>query len=105
MIHEISNFVKYLEDKSPEVFSENLFLKEGLYVFLEKDGNELVIKEDNILKVDKNTEKTTLYNQFLELYSNSKMITNKSMNAREKIFIDIGSPFGISISGKGVKIG
>lgn len=46
MIQEITNFVKYLEDKSPEVFSEDLSLKEGLYVFLEKEGDELIIKDE-----------------------------------------------------------
>ncbi|MEI7595764.1 MAG: hypothetical protein WCK02_08465 [Bacteroidota bacterium] len=104
MIQEIVNFIEHLEEKSPEIFSENLELKEGLYIFLEKEGDELVIKDENILNVDNKTEKyALLYNQFLERYTNSEMITNKSMNAIEKIFIDVGSPFGISISGKGLK--
>jgi len=104
MIQEIVNFIKNLENKSPEVFSENIELKDGMYFFLEKENDTFTIKEENTLKVDKKTEKSGLYNQFLDRYSNSEMITNKSMNASEKIFIDIGSPFGISISGKGQKI-
>ena len=52
MIHEITQFIDYLEkDKNSDIFSENLELKEGSYVFLEKEEDELVIKEENILKV------------------------------------------------------
>mgnify|MGYP005842886835 CR=1 FL=1 len=103
MIQEIVNFVDHLEAKSPDIFSENLELKEGIYVFLEKDGDELVVKNENIFKVGKNTERNALYYDFLKLYSVSEMVKNKSMNSIEKIFIDIGSPFAISISGKGIK--
>lgn len=104
MIHEIGQFIEYLENNSSEIFSENLKLKEGLYVFLEKENGELVIKDENILKIGKDTDKnTSLYSDFLERYTNSEMLRNKSFNANEKIFIDIGSSFGISISGKGLK--
>lgn len=104
MIQEIINFVDYLNENSPEVFSENLELKEGLYIFLEKEGGELVIKEENILKVDKNHEKNELYNQFLEKVSNTEMLNAmKSFNSGPKVYITIGSPFGIAISGKGWK--
>ncbi len=103
MIREIVKFIDYIEEKSPDIFSENLTLKEGIYVFLEKKGNELVIKDGNILKVDKNSEPNYLYNEFKNLYSVSEMINNKSLNSNEKIFIEIGSPFAISISGKGHK--
>lgn len=104
MIHEIVNFIDHLNENSPEIFSENLELKEGLYVFLEKEGDELVVKEENILKVDKNPEKNELYNQFLEKASNTEMLNAmKSFNSGPKVFIAIGSPFGIAISGKGWK--
>ncbi len=105
MIREIVNFIDYLEEKSPDISSENLTLKEGQYVFLEKEGDELVIKDGKILKVDKNTEPNYLYNEFKNIYSVSEMINNKSLNSNEKIFIEIGSPFAISISGKGHKKG
>lgn len=103
MIREIIKFIDYLEEKSPDIFSKNLTLKEGLYVFLEREGDELVIKEENILRVGKDTEQNNLYNEFKTLYSVSEMINNKSLNSNEKIFIEIGSPFAISISGKGHK--
>lgn len=106
MIHEIVQFIDYLDEKSSEIFSENLVLKEGLYIFLEKEGNELVIKDENILKVDKNTEQSQLYNEFLALTINTEMLNAmKSFNSGPKIYIAIGSPFGISISGLGMKKG
>jgi len=105
MIHEIAQFINYLDEKSPDVFSQNLKLKEGLFIFLEKAGNELVIKKENILTVDKKTECNQLYDEFIQRYSVTEMIRNKSLNSSEKIFIEIGSPFAISISGKGQKNG
>jgi CRISPR-associated protein Csh1 len=106
MIHEITQFIDYLEEKSPEIFSESLVLREGLYVFLEKEDedDELVIKEENILKVDKETERTSLYDEFLALTTNTEMLNAmKSFNSGPKIYIAIGSPFGISISGLGLE--
>lgn len=106
MIHEITQFVDYLEEKSPEIFSENLILREGLYVFLEKEDGELVIREEDILKVDKATERTHLYDDFLALTTNTEMLdAMKSFNSGPKIYIAIGSPFGISISGLGLEKG
>ncbi|WP_026474898.1 hypothetical protein [Alkaliflexus imshenetskii] len=100
MIKEIVQFTKALPE---ETFSKNLKLKEGLYMFLAYENEELVINPNRYLLVNNKTEETPLYYEFLELYSCSSMITNKSMNSNEKIFIDIGSPFAISISGKGLK--
>ncbi len=107
MIHEIVQFIEYLENKSSEIFSENIELKEGLYVFLEKENGELVIKNENILKIEKDTNKnTSLYSDFLERYTSSEMLNPmKSFNSGPKIFISVGTPFGISISGKGIKNG
>ncbi len=106
MLYEISNFIEYLEMHSPEVFTENLELKEGLYVFLEREGQELVVKEENVLKFEKNIEKNILYNAFLERRINTEMMNPmKSFNSGFKIFIAIGTPFGISFSGKGFKLG
>ncbi|MEJ5265018.1 MAG: hypothetical protein WHT29_06860 [Bacteroidales bacterium] len=106
MISEISNFIEYLESNSPEVFMENLSLDEGVYIFLEKEGTSLVVKEENILKVNKNTAKNKLYEMFLQRVANTRMLSvNKSFNSTHKIFFTIGTPFGISFSGKSLKLG
>ena len=103
MIHEIAQFVDYLEENSPDVFRENLKLKEGLYVFLEKEGDDLVIKDENVLRVKKDTEKNELYEKILELRVNTEMLNAmKSFNSGPKIYIEIGSPFAISISYKAI---
>jgi CRISPR-associated protein Csh1 len=95
MIHEIAEFIDYLEEKSPDIFSENLKLKEGLYVFLEKEGDELVIKE--ILNLPKkNQEQNELYYRFLKIYNNTEMLSaNKSYLGKPGTFNEVGSPFGI----------
>jgi len=104
MIHEIVNFVEHLERESPEIFSEGLELKEGIYVFLEKEDNELVVSKENILRVDKDTERNQLYEEFLALVSNTEMLNAmKSFNSGPKIYIAIGSPFGIALNGKAYK--
>jgi len=104
MIKEITNFVDYLEDKSPEIFSENLELKEGIYIFLEKEGDKLVVKEENVLRVGTDTERNKLYEDFLLLATNTEMMNAmKSFNSGPKIFIAIGSPYGIAINAKSVK--
>jgi len=100
MIKEIVQFVDALP---PETFNRNLQLKEGMYMFLTFQGDRLFIDENEILWVNKNTEPDYLFFEFLKRYNLSKMITGKSMNSTEKIFIDIGTPYGISISGKGIK--
>ena len=103
MIHEIAQFIDYLEEKSPDVFQENLKLKEGLYIFLEKEDDELVIKDENILRIEKNKDRNELYERFLELRVNSEMLNAmKSFNSGPKIYIEIGSPFAISISYKAI---
>ncbi len=104
MIQEIINFIDYLEEKSPEIFSENLELKEGIYVFLEKEGDELVVKEENVFKVDKDTERNHIYEDFLALATNTEMLNAmKSFNSGPKVYIAIGSPFGIALNGKAYK--
>ncbi len=106
MIHEIIGFVEYLEKNdvknNTNVFSEGIKLKEGMYIFLEKEGDELVIGET--LSVDKKTERSWLYDQFLIYTTNTEMLNAmKSFNSGPKIYIAIGSPFGISISGLGLE--
>ncbi len=104
MIHEILQFVEYLEKNNREIFSENLELKEGFYAFVEPQNDGLVIKENNVLKVDDKSEKNNLYNAFLERYINSEMLNAmKSFNSGPKVFIAIGSPFGIALTGKAYK--
>jgi CRISPR-associated protein Csh1 len=104
MIQEIVKFVEHLERQSPEIFSEGLELKEGIYVFLEKEGDELVVKKENVLKVDKDTERNQLYEKFLALITNTEMLNAmKSFNSGPKIYIAIGTPFGIALNGKAYK--
>ncbi len=104
MIQEIVNFVEHLEKKSTEIFSEGLELKEGIYVFLEKEGDELVVKEENVLKVSKDTERNQLYEKFLAHTTNTEMLNAmKSFNSGPKIYIAIGTPFGIALNGKAYK--
>lgn len=105
MIQEIVNFVEHLAKISPDIFQENLPpLKEGIYVFLEKEGDELVVKEENILKVDKDTERNEFYEEFLALATNTEMLNAmKSFNSGPKVYIAIGSPFGIALNGKAYK--
>ena len=104
MINELINFTTYLEDKSPDIFLENLQLKDGYYFFVNKTKDGLTINENDILKVDKNTERNRLYEEFLDLTTNTEMLNAmKSFNSGPKIFIAIGSPFAISISGLGLE--
>lgn len=108
MIKEITNFIDYLEEtdknNGTNIFSENLELKEGIYIFLEKEGDELVVNEENVLKVGMDTERNKLYEEFLLLSSNTEMLNAmKSFNSGPKIFIVIGTPFGIAINAKSVK--
>ncbi len=104
MIKEIINFVEHLEGKSPEIFSEGTELKEGIYVFLVKDGDELVVKDENVFKVGKETERNQLYEKFLALTTNTEMLNAmKSFNSGPKVYIAIGSPFGIAINAKAYK--
>ncbi|MBT3209081.1 MAG: hypothetical protein HN704_16935 [Bacteroidetes bacterium] len=104
MIQEIVKFVEHLEEKSPEIFSENLELKEGIYVFLEKEGDELVVKDENILRVEKDSKRNLMYEDFLDLATNTEMLNAmKSFNSGPKVYIAIGSPFGISLNAKAYK--
>lgn len=104
MIQEIINFIDYLESESPEIFSENRKLNEGVYVFLEKEGEELVVKEESILKVEKGGERNQLYDEFLKLVTNTEMLNAmKSFNSGPKVYIAIGSPFGIALNAKAYK--
>ncbi len=104
MIQEIINFIDYVEGKSPEIFSDNLELKEGVYVFLEKEDDELVVKEENVFKVGKDTERNQMYENFLILVTNTEMLNAmKSFNSGPKVYITIGSPFGIALNAKAYK--
>ncbi|MBN2518932.1 MAG: hypothetical protein JXB17_00370 [Bacteroidales bacterium] len=112
MIKEIVQFVDVLPQ---EAFTKNLTLNEGLYLFLDiqkqkdkycltnVDENGCVLPEDKLV-VDKNTEPSPIYNEFLFRFENSKMINpNKSFNSSAKIFIAIGTPFGISVSKQAIE--
>jgi CRISPR-associated protein Csh1 len=111
MIKEIIQFVDILPE---EAFTRNLTLNEGFYLFLdiqkENDKYQLmnvdengIIQENNKLVVDKNTDPSSspLYKEFLFRFENSKMINAmKSFNSSAKIFIAIGTPFGLSVKKK-----
>jgi CRISPR-associated protein Csh1 len=112
MIKEIVQFVDVLP---PEAFTRNLTLDEGLYLFLDiqkqgdkyrlinVDDNGYVLQEDKLV-VDKNTELSPIYNEFLFRFENSKMINAmKSFNSSAKIFIAIGTPLGFSVSKKAIE--
>ncbi len=106
MIHEIIGFIEYLEKNDTKnntnIFSEGVKLKEGMYIFLEEEGDNLVIGET--LNVDNKTERDWLYDEFLIYTTNTEMLNAmKSFNSGPKIYIAIGSPFGISISGLGLE--
>jgi len=60
MIQEITNFIDYLEKVSSDVFCKNLNLKKDFMFFFENEGDELVIKDEGILKVEKNRTKSAL---------------------------------------------
>ena len=112
MIKEIVQFVDVLPS---EAFTRNLTLDEGLYLFLDiqkredkyclvnvdEKGN--ILPEDKLV-VDKNTESSPIYYEFLFRFENSKMINAmKSFNSSAKIFITIGTPFGFSVSKKAIE--
>ena len=112
MIKEIVQFVDVLP---PEAFKRNIALEEGLYLFLDIlkqddkchlinfDENGNVLPKDKLV-VDKTTEHTPIYYEFLNRVENSKMINAmKSFNSSAKIFIAIGTPFGFSVSKKAIE--
>ncbi|MFT5747848.1 MAG: CRISPR-associated protein Csh1 [Saprospiraceae bacterium] len=102
MIQEIINFVDTLPQ---EVFTKNLQPREGLYILLDIDENgkllnvdeEGKVKEEDIGFYSKKDEKVVdVVEKCLPLQLNSKVLNpNKSYNSTQKLFISLGSPFGI----------
>lgn len=106
MIHEITQFVDYLDEKDKSIFSAEMELKEGFYVFLEREGEELVVKAENTLEVTKKTKRDELsgndlklYDEFLERYIKIEPVSNNKAFNR-KLFGQTANPYAIGIAMK-----
>jgi len=112
MIKEITNFVDELEKNNPDIFSKNLNLKEGLYIFLDleekddkcilknanSDGN---ISKEDINVYDKNAEWNHFFERCLKIQTNSIPVSNaKIFNPNKKIYNVSCSPFTLSFNKK-----
>ncbi len=112
MIHEITNFVDELEKNNPEVFSKNLPLREGLYIFLdieEKDGKCILknadssgnIQDEDVQMYDKNTEWNSFFERCLKIQTHSVPVSSaKIFNPNKKIYNVSCSPFALSFNKK-----
>jgi len=112
MIKEITNFVDELEKNNPNIFSKNLHLKEGLYVFLDleqKDGecilknadSEGKIQSEDIKVYDKNADWNHFFEKCLKIQTNSIPVSNaKIFNPNKKIYNVSCSPFTLSFNKK-----
>jgi CRISPR-associated protein Csh1 len=112
MIKEITNFVDELEKNNPDIFSKNLNLKEGLYIFLdfeEKDGKCILknadsdgnIKKEDIKVYGKNAEWNHFFERCLKIQTNSIPVSNaKIFNPNKKIYNVSCSPFTLSFNKK-----
>lgn len=87
----IKEIVNYVNEFPPELFSQNLTLGEGLYVFVDIDteGN-LISYEANTYK--KSAEMNPFFQKCLTRFTNSSMLTS---NKRYNQSFEIGTPFGI----------
>ncbi|RMG21841.1 MAG: hypothetical protein D6730_17590 [Bacteroidetes bacterium] len=102
MIQEIINFVNTLPQ---EVFTYNLKPREGLYILVDIDeaGNLVnvdadgeIMDEDIGIYQKKDEEIPLVVEKCFPLVLNSQVLNpNKSYNSTQKVFISIGSPFGI----------
>lgn len=112
MIKEITNFVDELEKNNPDIFSKNLNLKEGLYIFLdleEIDGESILknadsdgnIQKEDIKVYDKNAEWNHFFERCLKIQTNSIPVSNaKIFNPNKKIYNVSCSPFTLSFNKK-----
>ena len=112
MINEISRYVDELENNNPEIFSKNLKLREGLYIFLdiEKKDEAYILKnidtDGNILKDDirlftKETEMNPFFKRCLKLQINSIPVSPaKIFNPNKKIYNASCSPFALCFNKK-----
>ncbi len=106
------NFVDKLEKTNSDIFSKNLILKEGLYIFLdiEKQDETCVLKnidkDGNILKKDlglftKETEMDSFFEKCLKLQTNSIPVSPaKIFNPNKKIYNASCSPFALCFNKK-----
>ncbi|MFP4622195.1 MAG: hypothetical protein ACLFM7_12855, partial [Bacteroidales bacterium] len=112
MIQEITSFVDELEKNNPDIFSKNLELREGLYIFLEfyeinencslknidSDGK---IHSEDIHVYDKNAEWNPFFERCLKIQTNSIPVSNaKIFNPNKKIYNVSCSPFTLSFNKK-----
>lgn len=112
MIKEITNFVDELESNNPEIFSKNLELKEGLYIFLEvgeRDGDCILKNTDNegnIIPEDygiyyRETEWNSFFDKCLKIQTHSIPVSNaKIFNPIKKIYNLTCSPFALGFNKK-----
>ncbi|MFW5721350.1 MAG: hypothetical protein ACOCWW_03100, partial [Bacteroidota bacterium] len=106
------NFVDELEKNNPDIFSKNLTLKEGIYIFLdleEKDGECILknadadrnIQSEDIQVYDKNSEWNSFFERCLKIQTNSVPVSNaKIFNPNKKIYNVSCSPFTLSFNKK-----
>ena len=112
MIREITSFVDELEKNNPDIFSKNLELKEGLYIFFELDeknedcnlkniDSEGNIHSEDIQVYDKNAEWNPFFEKCLKIQTNSIPVSNaKIFNPNKKIYNVSCSPFTLSFNKK-----
>ena len=109
MIKEITSFVDELEKNNPDIFSKNLELREGLYIFLEFDENcklknvdsDGKIHSEDIQVYDKNAEWNPFFERCLKIQTNSIPVSNaKIFNPNKKIYNVSCSPFTLSFNKK-----
>jgi len=112
MIKELTNFVDELEKNNPDIFSKNLTLKEGLYIFLdlEERDEECILKNadsegniqsEDIQVYDKNAEWNHFFEKCLKIQTNSVPVSNaKIFNPNKKIYNVSCSPFTLSFNKK-----
>lgn len=113
MIKEITDFVKTLP---VENFSNNLQLKEGLYIFLELEEDEdggaqlkNVDSDGNILPkdyaiYDKNSDDTSFFKKCLDIQTNSIPVSpQKIFNPNKKIFGASCSPYVLAFNKKNLE--
>lgn len=112
MIRELTDFIDELEKNNSEIFSKNLELQKGLYIFLdleEKDGGCILkntdsegnIRSDDIKVYDNNSEWNTFFERCLKIQTYSIPVSSaKIFNPNKKIYNLSCSPYTICFNKK-----